>query len=304
MEKVLVTGVGGGTGGVGNKVAEHLLAAKVPVRAMALHEDESVKRIRDLGAEVVIGDLTDLGDVHRAVRGSKRLYFGMSVSPVYLEAAVNVAAVAKHYGIEAMVSISQMTVSEMSIDKTTDSPQQKFHWLVEQVLTWSGLPVVQVRSTVFLEHPFFYAWAIGSIAKAGEIRLPFGSARTSPIATQDVAEAIATILMNPAEHIGKTYQITGARSESMAEIAAEYAEALHRPVRYVDVPLDIWKANELPGKGLPTHVAHHISTMAALHHDNRYDRWTDDLRTITGHGAISVGDWVRSHSDEFSANPH
>lgn len=37
----------------------------------------------------------------------------------------------------------------------TDSEQQKLHFLSEQVLNWSGLPVVHVRPTVFLEHPFF-----------------------------------------------------------------------------------------------------------------------------------------------------
>ena len=116
-----------------------------------------------------------------------------------------------------------------------------------------------------------------------------------------MAEAIAAILMNPAGHIGKVYQLTGARPATMPEIAAEYAEALQRPVRYVDLPLDVWASKELPTKGLPTHVAHHISTMAVLHHDNRYDRWTDDVRSITGHAATSVHDWVQIHGREFAA---
>jgi thiosulfate dehydrogenase [quinone] large subunit len=47
--------------------------------------------------------------------------------------------------------MSQMTVTQMSISETTDSPQHKLHWLAEQALSWSGLPVVTVRPTVFLE---------------------------------------------------------------------------------------------------------------------------------------------------------
>jgi uncharacterized protein YbjT (DUF2867 family) len=39
----------------------------------------------------------------------------------------------------------------MSITETTPSPQHKLHWLAEQALNWSGLPVVHVRPTVFLE---------------------------------------------------------------------------------------------------------------------------------------------------------
>jgi uncharacterized protein YbjT (DUF2867 family) len=49
------------------------------------------------------------------------------------------------------INISQMTLSQMSITETTASPQHKLHWLAEQALNWSGLPVVHVRPTVLLE---------------------------------------------------------------------------------------------------------------------------------------------------------
>jgi hypothetical protein len=48
-------------------------------------------------------------------------------------------------------NMSQMTVSQMSITETTPSPQQKLHWLAEQALNWSGLPVVHVRPTLLFE---------------------------------------------------------------------------------------------------------------------------------------------------------
>ena len=41
--------------------------------------------------------------------------------------------------------------------------------LGEQVLNWSGLPVVHVRATVFLQNFFFSAWAAESIAKDAKI---------------------------------------------------------------------------------------------------------------------------------------
>ena len=44
------------------------------------------------------------------------MYFGMSVSPAYLEATVIAAAAARERGdLEAFVNISQMTVSQMSL---------------------------------------------------------------------------------------------------------------------------------------------------------------------------------------------
>jgi hypothetical protein len=53
--------------------------------------------------------------------------------------------------VKAFIDVSQMTVSQMSVTETTASPQHKLQWLSEQPLNWSGLPVVHVRPTVFLE---------------------------------------------------------------------------------------------------------------------------------------------------------
>lgn len=75
--------------------------------------------------------------MHRAIEGCRRIYFGMSVSPAYLEATVNTAAIALHHGVEAFVNMSQMTVTQMSITESTPSPQHKLHWLAEQVLASS-----------------------------------------------------------------------------------------------------------------------------------------------------------------------
>src|ERR1700683_2706768 len=111
-----------------------------------------------------------------------------------------------------------MTVSQMSLTEMTDSPQQRQHWLGEQALNWSGLPVVHVRATVFLQHPFFFQWAAESIARDDTIRLPFGAARTSPVDTRDVAEVVAAVLEHPAAHIGKVIELTGPKSENMQAV--------------------------------------------------------------------------------------
>src|SRR5499425_1717791 len=171
---ILVTGAAGAVGGIGRNLTEFLLARGHKVRALVRREDERADALRRLGAEVMQGDLTDLASMHRAIEGCRRIYFGMSVSAAYLEATVNTAAVARHYGVEAFVNMSQMTVSQMSISETTDSPQHKLHWLAEQALSWSGLPVVTVRPTVFLEG-FFLLFAAASVRDADELALPMGA---------------------------------------------------------------------------------------------------------------------------------
>src|SRR5258708_31779783 len=151
---ILVTGAAGRVGAVGRTVTELLLQQSKMVRAMVRKEDERAQALRDMGAEVVVGDLLDLDWMHRAIAGCETMYFGMSVSESYLAATVNVAAVAKHHGVKAFINMSQMTLSQMSITETTPSPQHKLHWLAEQALERSGPPVVHVRPTRFLEGPF------------------------------------------------------------------------------------------------------------------------------------------------------
>jgi NAD(P)H dehydrogenase (quinone) len=198
------------------------------------------------------------------------------------------------------VNISQMTVSQMSLTAMTDSPQHRQHWLGEQVLNWSGLPVVHVRPTVFLQNPFFSSWAAESIARDSTIRLPFGAGRTSPVDVHDVAEVVSTILANPETHIGKVYELTGPRSQDMNAVAAEYSDALGRTITYVDVPLEPWRDGELRGRNLPDHVFEHLLTMARLHAANRYDRLTIDVETVTGRPATGVRDFVAHHPELFS----
>jgi len=297
---ILVTGAAGRVGAVGRTVAAMLRERDLPVRALVRREDERADALRAIGAEVLVGDLTDPADVARALEGCRRVFFGMSVSAPYLEATVIAAAVARELeGLEVFVNISQMTVSQMSLAAMTDSPQQRQHWLGEQVLNWSGLPVVHVRATVFLQHPFFFGWAAESIARDATIRLPFGSMRTSPIDPRDVAEAITGILVSPAAHIGKVYELTGPRSLGIGEMAKEYSDALGRTITYVHVPMEEWLDEEFRHRDLPEHLRHHLLTMARLHAAGRYDRFTNDVETITGRAATSVRDFVARHAEFF-----
>jgi NAD(P)H dehydrogenase (quinone) len=297
---ILVTGIPGRVGGVGIAVVKDLRRRGLRVRALVRSNDDKTDAVRTTGAEVVVGDLTRPADVLLALQGCKRMYFGMSVSAPYLEATVATTAAARARGdMEVFVNISQMTVSQMSLTETTDSPQQRQHWLAEQVLNWSGLPVVHLRATVFLQHPFFFEMAAESIARDNAIRLPFGSGRTSPIDTLDVAAVIATILASPEAHVGKTYELTGPKSQDMCGLAAEYAEALGRPISYVDVPFEKWRDQELRPRGLPEHVYEHLLTMAKLHAANRYDRLTHDVDAILGRPATSARDFVARHTESF-----
>src|ERR1700761_2557225 len=117
----LITGAGGGTGGVSRLVVEQLRQRGERVRALVHRDDERADPLRDLGAEVMVGDLTNPQNVVDAMSGVDRMFFSMSVSPDYLQATVVICAAALQSGhLELLVNMSQMTVSQMTLTSTAE----------------------------------------------------------------------------------------------------------------------------------------------------------------------------------------
>ena len=83
--------------------------------------------------------------------------------------------------------------------------------------------------------------------------------------------------------------------------AQEYSKALGRTITYQDIPLEPWRDGLLE-RGLPVHLVNHLATMADLHRAGRYDRRSDDVRTLTGRGPLTVQDFVRKNAAEFTAS--
>src|SRR6516164_5481548 len=296
----LITGAGGGVAGISPRVVARLLSRGETVRAMVHHDDARADALRAQGAEVITGDLTNPVDVFAAMSGITRVFFNMSVSPDYLQATTVVCVAAKELGsLEVLVNMSQMTVSQMTATSTEESKQQRLHWLAEHVIDWSGIPAVHIRPTVLLDNPLFGMLAARSIRETGRLSLPFGSGRTSPVASRDVADVVTAVLTAPQDHLGAVYELTGPATLDVDEIADQYAQALGRTVTAVQPTDDEW-LHQLSEIGLPRHVQQHIATMARLHKQDRYNRATQTVEDITGHPAQTVRQYVEQHRDLFS----
>ncbi len=295
----LITGAGGGVAGISPQVVDRLLDRGEAARAMVHRDDARADALRAQGAEVVVGDLTNPVDVQAAMSGITRMFFNMSVSPDYLQATAVVCLAATEVDrLEVLVNISQMTVSQMTASSTEESRQQQLHFLAEHVINWSGVPAVHIRPTVLLENPLFAMLAARSIAEAGQLVLPFGTGRTSPVASADVADVVTAVITAPGAHLGKVYELTGPATLDVDELADQYAHALGRPVAAVSPGLDEW-ITDLDKLGLESHVRQHIATMAKLHRQDRYNRSTHDVEAITGHPAQTVRQYVEAHRDLF-----
>jgi uncharacterized protein YbjT (DUF2867 family) len=104
---------------------------------------------------------------------------------------------------------------------------------------------------------------------------------------------VAVILDDPAPHIGQIYDLTGPESADLNHYARVFSEALGRPIRYRDVPLPAWSEN-LRQAGSSEHLVRHLSAMAELTRQGRYDRMK-----LTGEAPTNMRDFVKLHAAEF-----
>ncbi|WP_306367764.1 hydroxylase [Nocardiopsis sp. CC223A] len=223
----------------------------------------------------------------------------MSLSPYYTDAVGLMAAAARARGdIEVFVNISEYEQSFMTFERMTApeeerraslgglvaqwSPQQRAHWVAEQMLEWSGVPTVNVRAAFFVENPIMTWLALGSLAD-GELRLPFGDHRLAPVAAHDVAELCVKILTDPEPHISESYALTGPDLKDMHGIAEDFGAVLGRDVTYVPEDIETWNKTyvDTAMAGYP-HIAEHLKTLTRLIGGGGYTGATDRLETLLG----------------------
>src|SRR6516225_4810295 len=104
--KILVTGA---TGKTGSAVVTQLLAKGVPVRALVRTLDRRSAALAASGAEVVIADIFDPGQLLDAMRGVQRAYCCPPYHPFVIQSASAFAAAARD-GLEQIVGLSQWLV--------------------------------------------------------------------------------------------------------------------------------------------------------------------------------------------------
>jgi NAD(P)H dehydrogenase (quinone) len=201
----------------------------------------------------------------------------MSVSPSYLEWAATTAAVAPS-DLEVF-NISLMTVSQMSLTEMTDSPPAAV------ALRTSDGPDCPSS----MSDPQF-SFNIPFSRNRPRNRLPgtrrFGC-RLGPDAprrsTREMwLRSLHQFWSVPPLILSKVYELTAPRSQNMHGVAAEYSEALGRPIGYVDVPFDQWRDQVVRTHNLSDHVFEHFLTMARLHAAKRYDRLTHNVDSAIG----------------------
>src|SRR5262245_3000434 len=102
--RILVTGATGKTGSV---VAAELLHAGYRVRAMVHRQGARSAHLRAQGAEIALGDMSDVENVAEALEDVQRAYYCPPFGPYMIQGAAAFAVAARESGLEHIVGLTQ-----------------------------------------------------------------------------------------------------------------------------------------------------------------------------------------------------
>lgn len=234
---VLVTGA---TGHQGGAVARDLLKGGFRVRALTRNPDKpAAEALRKLGAEVVEGNLDDRASLDRALAG---VYGVFSVQNFWetgyqreIDQGLRLADAAKQAGVEHFVYSSVG-----SAHRNTGLEHFDSKWLIENHIRDSGLPYTIFRPVFFMdnwENPFLRNGIL-----AGTLAQPLDPERAfQQVAVDDIGAFVALAFADPAWWLGRELDLAG-DGRTIGEVAEAFGRVIGRPVRYVQVPWDDYRA--------------------------------------------------------------
>ena len=226
----LVTAAAGKTG---RHTALELLSRGLPVRAMVHREDARSAALGRRGAEIVVGNVSDVHDVRKALDGVQRAYWAAPAMPSALEAATLFAAIAEEKRLEVVVSMSQWLADPGHLSAHTRAT-----WLADRVFDW--MPTV---GSITVNPGFFaesYTYTLDSVAQFGMLTLPFGDGLNAPPSNEDIAAVVAALLVDPEPHLGRSYRPTGPELLTPGGYAEILSRVFGRTIRYLDIPFAVF----------------------------------------------------------------
>jgi uncharacterized protein YbjT (DUF2867 family) len=246
-KKILVFGA---TGGQGGSVARQLVArGRFDVRAITRNPDSpAAQNLRDMGVEVVKGDLDDRASLRAAMEGCYGV-FGVTNFWEHFEKEgeqgrnlVNAVAGAdvEHFVFSTLPPIEKVT------DGALKSPHFDLKAEHEEYAKQLGIPATFVHVPFYYEN--FLAFFPPRPAGDGSYQFGFPQGETplAAISVEDVGRIVAPIFEKPEEYIGKVVKIAGDELPP-----ADYARLMSREagaeIRYAYVPRETFAALGFPG---------------------------------------------------------
>ena len=282
---ILVTGATGKTGGA---VAKELAAHNIPFRVFVRDADKAAA-LKDLGAEIAVGDMADKAAVSDALKGCDKavLIMANGEQQLTMEKLFTDCAVAA--GVTHLVKLSSM-----ESEPGTTKPIPAMHVASEEHIKASGMNWTMIRPTFFTQN---FLSAARTIQSNNEINLALGNAVVAPTDLRDVAEVIRLALTDDA-HLNQSYDLTGPEALSIAQAAEKFSSVLGREIKYVPQSVDDFQ-NILRKVGLPEWRVNAVGDEFRLLSEKASMHTTDTMQQILGRAPTSVEQFAKDHIGVF-----
>ncbi|UVK40010.1 NAD(P)H-binding protein [Mesorhizobium sp. AR10] len=254
----------GGTGKIGRRLAERLMARGLPVRIGSRSGTPSF-------------DWEDNATWGPAIQGVGAVYISyypdLSV-PGAAEAVGAFAKLAVQNGIARLVLLSGRGETEAQ--------------RAEEMLKASGADWTILRCAWFAQN-FSESFLLDPLLE-GEVALPVGNVGEPFVDADDIADAAVTALTQQG-HVGQLYELTGPRLLSFADAIAEIGKAAGRNIRFKQISHADFAA-AIEAHELPAEFAWLLNELFTEVLDGRNEALTDGVQRVLGRAPKDFSDYT------------
>lgn len=227
QRKILVTAANGHTG---YPAAKELLNLGFQVRAMVRNpRTDSARELKQLGAEIFVGDMDDVRDYREALQDVDRAYFCAPLGRNLLIKTAAFIIAAEEARLKHVVYMSQWLLMQDHHALNT-----KEQWLGDQIVKMHK----EVKYTFIIPgvFAFGYFFTIEMVAQLGIMPTSVRGDGLNPAPSEDdMGRVVAHILKDPDRHAGKTYRPTGPEVISQSQVADTFARILGRKISIMNI---------------------------------------------------------------------
>jgi len=235
----------GGTGFVGDHLIKRLRKDDLPVRAVVRTPAEAAA-FKELGVEVVSGDIADPPSLEAAAAGVERIVHlvgiiqeapGITFQGVHVDGTRNLLNAAKKGGARHF-----FYQSALGTRPNAESRYHRTKWDAEELVRASGIPYTVLRPSLIYGSGDLFTLRISKMIRRWQV-LPIigsGKSKVQPLFIEDEIECIRKIVTSDS-YLNETYEIGGPGQLTYEEITRGIAEAMgvRRPM--VHLPLFFMK---------------------------------------------------------------
>ena len=284
----------GATGNTGRAVVKELRALGQDPVCIVRNADKA-REVLGGDAKTALAELADGPALEKALAGVQSVFVVTGHSPNMVAQQNTVLDAAVHAGAQYLVRVGG---SRPLAKADSTSPVGRGHAAIEEQLKASGIKwVILAPGAPFMQNVLDQA---ASIKTDSTMVLP--SAKDLPVALIDVRDTAAVgarILIDPAPHTGKIYEITG-KLTTYGAFADVFSQELGRPIAFVGITPE-QAEQRMKARNMPDWLVAHLVASAKLGAAGAFSTENTKLiEDLVGRAPIATKQFVEDYKAAFS----